>query len=278
MSVDARKIFDSKDDTTKAKLAELNAGLIDGIFATAVSQDIKNTDYSGDPTSGSIRVNRFVNAESEDYGTARGKSAGKSVHNAGKVIVNVDKDKEIIEEFENKDIALFGISDLITRRADNIRKKVASVLDREFFKVAETEATEVTLTTQTTVEDKLEAMIAGSLTVKNDYVDGQDKEDLIISLSPKAYGKVRNHIDKIAQGNTDSGVREIAMFHGVEVREAVRQEADVIIQRRGSIAMPVVIDEYELEKVPFSNSHALQLFYSYGVKAVTPDLIFKGTL
>ena len=278
MSVDAKNIFDSKNEDTKAKLAEIQAGLIDGIFATAVSQDIKAQDYSGDPSSGSIRVDRFVNAKSQAYGTARTAGKGNSAKNAGKVIINVDTDEEIIEEFENKDIKLFGISDLLNRRADNIRKKVVSVLDRAFFEKAEAKATTVELTSYATPEDRVEAMIAQALTVKNDYVDGQDKEDLVITLSPSGYGKLLNSITKLAQGNTNSGDREIYVFHGVEVREATRQTADVLIQRRGSIGMPVTIDEYELEKVPFANSHALQLFYSYGVETVTPDLIFKGTL
>ena len=65
-------------------------------------------------------------------------------------------------------------------------------------------------------------------------------------------------------------------YHGATVYENIRQTAKVIGQRKESIAQPVVMDEYsDPERIPLSNAWATSLFYSYGTKAVTPDLIFK---
>ena len=42
---------------------------------SAISEKMKNTDYSGDPTSGSVEIDRFKNAQVDDYGTARAAGA-----------------------------------------------------------------------------------------------------------------------------------------------------------------------------------------------------------
>ena len=47
---------------------------------------------------------------------------------------------------------------------------------------------------------------------------------------------------------------------------------------RGAVAQPGVGDQYSNpEKIPLSNDFAVSLFYDYGTKALTPDLIFKWT-
>ena len=83
---------------------------------------------------------------------------------------------------------------------------------------------------------------------------------------------MREYIDQVDGG---AGNESIGMFHGVEIHSNVRQTADLLIQARGSIAQPVAIDEYEAERIPQSNDFSIDLFYSYGTKAVTPDLVFK---
>lgn len=275
---DARSIYDSSDDTTKAKLAELSGKLIEGIFATAISSGIKNTDYSGDPTTGSVEVNRFKNAVSKDYGTARGAGKGEALRNTGKVTVNINQRKEIIEEVNGTDLALFGLAGLAEKRANNHLKQMVAVLDRAFFTEAEAKATNVVLTGITAIEEVAEKMIQTIISVKNDWVDGVDKEDVIMTLNPKAYGKLRNYLDKVTVPTVNSGTREINVFHGVETIENLRQTADVLIQIKGAIALPVLVKQYDAEKIPLSNDYGLELFYDYGVTVVAKDLIFKGTL
>lgn len=275
---DARSIYDSSDDTTKAKLAELSGKLIEGIFATAISSGIKNTDYSGDPTTGSVEVNRFKNAVSKDYGSARTAGKGEALRNNGKVTVNINQRKEIIEEVNGTDLALFGLAGLAEKRANNHLKQMVAVLDRAFFAEAEAKATNVVLTGITAVEDVAEKMIQTIISVKNDWVDGVDKEDVVMTLNPKTYGKLRNYFDKVTVPTVNSGTREINMFHGVETIENLRQTADVLIQIKGAIALPVLVKQYDAEKIPLSNDYGLELFYDYGVTVVAKDLIFKGTL
>lgn len=261
--------------TTADKLAESYGKVIDSIQKGAISEKIKNTDYSGDPTTGSVEVNRFNNAAANNYGTARTAGAGDKLTNGGKVTINLNQDKEIIEEIEAKDVALFGVGDIIARRSSNHGLRMIADLDRAYFTALEGAASAVTLPTGVTaIEDVVEAMIQSISTVTNNYVDGVDREMIVLTLNPTAYGKLRNHIDKVLVVN-DAGEEEVAMFHGVRVFENTRQTSAIIATIFGSAAQPVLVNEYADEKVNLSNAHAVELFYSYGTGVVTPDLVKK---
>ena len=259
--------------STADKLAESYGKVIDSIQKGAISEKIKNTDYSGDPTTGSVEVNRFNNAASNNYGTARTAGAGSKLINGGKVTININQDKEIVEEIEEKDVRLFGVGDIIARRAGNHAKRMIATLDRAYFAALESAGTAITLDEGVVaIEDVVEAMIQSISTVTNDYVDGVDREMIVLTLAPSVYGKLRNHIDKVMVEN-DAGKEEIAMFHGVRVFENARQTKAIIATIFGSAAQPVLVNEYADEKVNLSNAHAVELFYSFGTGVVTPDLV-----
>ena len=67
------------DANTADKLAEIQGFVIEAIQKGAVSEKMKNTEYSGDPTTGSVEIDRFKNAQVDDYGTARAAGAGKKI-------------------------------------------------------------------------------------------------------------------------------------------------------------------------------------------------------
>lgn len=257
--------------STKDKLAEKDGALIDSIQKDALSSRLKNTEYSGDPTTGSVVINRFKNSASNAYGTARAAGKGGNLLNNGKVTINIDTDKEIIEEIEGKDITMHAVQGLIDRRTANHSKRMAAELDRAFFACAEDAATEIT-TSATGIEDIVEAAIQKIETTNNDWVDGVDRADIEISLSPKAYGKLRKYVDVIDGG---VGAEQAPLFHGARVYSNTRQTADLVIMYHGAVAQPVAITPYDAERIGLSNAYAIELFYSFGTKAVMPDLIGK---
>lgn len=268
---DALSILESTE--VKEKLKELDGNLIEAIQKDALSNRLKNTEYSGDPTSGSVVINRFKNSESAKYGTARAAGKGTKLTNNGKVTINLDTDREIIEEIENKDLKFFAVGGLAERRTKNHSKRMAAELDRAFFTLAESKAKAVTLATGVTdIEDVMEAAIQQIETTNNDWVDGVDRADIDLVLSTTAYGKLRKYVDVVDGG---VGAEEAPLFHGVRVYSNTRQTADVIVMRHGSIGQPVSIDDYDAERIGLSNASAIELFYSYGTAAVTPDLIAK---
>ena len=272
---DALSIYSNAAGTTADKLAESYGKVIDSIQKGALSEQLKNKDYSGDPTTGSVEINRFKNSASANYGTARTAGAGTTLKNTGKVTINLNVDKEIVEEIEEKDVRTFGVADIIARRAGNHSKRAIADLDSSFFAALESAATAVTLPTGVTaIEDVAETMIQAIETVTNDWVDGVDRDMIALTLSPAAYGKLRNHIDKVMVEN-DYGKEEIEIFHGVRVYSNTRQTSAIIAQIFGAAGQPAMFNEYQDEKIPLSNAHAVEMFYSYGTGVVTPDLVKK---
>jgi len=272
---DALSIYTNAAGTTADKLAESYGKVIDSIQKGALSEQLKNKDYSGDPTTGSVEINRFKNSAAANYGTARTAGAGSKVLNTGKVTINLNVDKEIVEEIEEKDVRTFGVADIVARRAGNHGKRAIADLDTAYFTALESAATAVTIPEGVTaIEDIAEIMIQAVETVKNDWVDGVDRDMIALTLSPAAYGKLRNYIDKVMVEN-DYGKEEIEIFHGVRVYSNIRQTSAIIAQIFGAAGQPAMFNEYQDEKIPLSNAHAVEMFYSYGTGVVTPDLVKK---
>lgn len=264
---DALNIF--VDNSTHDKLAESYGNVIDAVQKGAVSEQIKNKNYSGDPATGSVEIDRFKNASIDDLGTARTGGKGTALKNTGKVTVNVNTDKEIVEELANKDVQLFGLAGMAERRKENHTKRMIAYLDNEFFAEAESEGTEIE-TEGTTIAEQIEELIQSVETTKNDWVDGVDRDMLVVTVKPSIYGALLNYIDSVP--NSISGLKE-DLFHKVRIYSNHRQTADAICMIEGAIAQPVVVNQYEAEKIPLSNDIALELFFSKGTKAVMPDLI-----
>lgn len=263
---DALSIY--TDSSTKDKLAETYGEVIEAVQKGAISEQIKNKNYSGDPTTGSVEIDRFKNATVNDLGTARTAGSGDKLKNNGKVTVNVDTDKEIVEEIAKKDIKLYGLDGMAEKRKPNHAKRMMAYLDTEFFAEAVSEGTELKNVTETSIEEILEALIQSVETTQNDWVDGVDRDMLVLTVKPNVYGKIRNYIDKVdgTDGTTD-------YFHDVKLYSNHRQTKDAICMIDGAVAQLVTTDEYDAEKIPLSNDIALELFFSKGTKAIMPDLI-----
>lgn len=257
------------DETTKDQLAETYGEVIEAVQKGAISEQIKNKNYSGDATTGSVEINRFANAVVNDLGTARTNGKGDQLTNSGKVTINVDTDKEIVEELAIKDVKLFGLGGMAEKRKVNHAKRMIAYLDTEFFACAETEGTKVT-PTKTAIQEKLEELILSVETTVNDYVDGVDRDMLVLTVTPAIYSELENYIDTV--DNSLNGLKE-DYFHRVRIYSNHRQTKGAICMIDGAVAQLVTTDEYDAEKINLSNNIALELFFSKGTKAVMPDLI-----
>ena len=257
------------DNSTADKLAETYGKVIEAVQKGAISEQIKNKNYSGDPTTGSVEIDRFKNASVDDLGTARTGGAGKKLKNTGKVTININTDKEIVEEIAKKDLKLYGIDGMAEKRKDNHIKRMIAYLDTQFFGEAVTSGTSVSLAGNT-IAEKLEDMIQKVETTQNDWVDGVDRDMLVLTVKPSVYGALLNYIDSVP--NSLTGLKE-DYFHQVRIYSNHRQSKDVICMIDGAIGQPVLTDQYDAEKIPLSNDIALELFFSKGTKAVMPDLI-----
>lgn len=262
--------------STKVDLAELSGLVIGNIQKDTLASGLKSQSYTGNPASGSVEYKRFKNSVSQDYGTARAAGKGSAI-TVPPTTVNLNTHKEIVEEAAKFDLDTFGVGNIMARRADNHVDTVAAEFDTAFFQCAVGEGTAFT-TTETDVEAIVEAFIQTLETVKNDYVRGVPRNIMRLVCDPSFYGKIRNYLDKnVHNANVDSAAEDFATFHGVRAYSSVfvPSGTNAIIMIDGAIAQPAVIYPYkEPEKIPLSNDYGVSMFYDYGTKALTPDLIF----
>lgn len=258
-------------DSGKDFLAEQYGKVIANIQKNPISSQLKNTDLSGSPTSGTVEAKRFVNATSQAYGTARSGGKANAVK-AKPIVISIDQDEEILEEVEQKDVSLYGVDNFVERRAAECERKMTNKLEHAFFDTAATAGTQVT-PAGSTPEAIAEELIQSVETVSNDFVDGVERNMIALVCSPAFYGQLRTYLDATTH-NTEG--EAINTYHGVRIFSSTYLPNDVkaIAMAYGSVAQPVLPTIAPAEKIQLSNAYSFGMFYNYGTKAVTEDLIF----
>jgi len=269
----ALNIADYTDQATMDNLAEVLDGVIENIQVSAVSEALKNKNGSGDPEGGSVEYKRFVNAELKAKGTARTATHGDKVI-AKPIIVNLNDDKEIVEELQIKDVKLYGIDGMAAKRKDNFAKRVVAYLDRKFFTEAVNAGTQFTRGVLTDPKDIVDAMIVAAKGTSSDFIDGIDAEDLALVVDGEYRKALKNELDELPNGTTP-GNGVIGRYDTLDVYESNRLPANVkaVVMLKGAIAQPRLISDYQAEKVPFDDAIALETFLYTGVKALVPEAI-----
>lgn len=257
-----------------AQLAEAYGTMIESIQKRSLSVLLKSNRYVGDPTTGSVEVSRFNNSSSSVYGTARAAGAGDLLNNVP-ITINLDTDREIIEEVENKDAKLGTVEGIVTARTADHDKTVVRELDTAFFAaIAAIVGAEFSATTKVDDhEGQLEQLIQSIETLSNDNVDGVDRDLMTVTLKPAIYGALRTKFDTII----GQGGESFTSYHGVRVESNVRQTKDFVLIVNGSVAQPVVINKYSPSRIPLSDAASIDLFYNYGTKVVAEDLVAWST-
>lgn len=258
-------------DSGKDFLAEQYGKVIANIQKNPISSQLKNTDLSGSPTSGTVEAKRFVNATSQAYGTARSGGKANAVK-AKPIVISIDQDEEILEEVEQKDVSLYGVDNFVERRAAECERKMTNKLEHAFFDTAAKAGTQVT-PVGTTPEAIAEELIQSVETVSNDFVDGVERNMIALVCNPAFYGQLRTYLDATTH-NTEG--EAINTYHGVRIFSSTYLPKDVkaITMAYGSVAQPVLPTIAPAEKIQLSNAYSFGMFYDYGTKAVTEDLIF----
>lgn len=270
--IDALSI-ELQSNAAKDKLKEEYGKVIANINATTLSARLKNTDLSGDPTSGSVEAKRFVNAKSQAYGTARAAGKGNLIK-AKPVVIPIDDDTEYMEEVEGKDLKLYGVNGLIERRTANHQESMKVELEEKFFSVAKEAGTKFT-PTATTIEDEIEEAVQTVETTKNDFVRGVPRTMIEVIMTPSYYGKLRNKIATLPNANANVASYESGIFNNVRVNSSVFLPTgiDYIVMVRGSVAQPTLPSVYAPKAIELSEATAFGLFLHKGTKAVMEDLI-----
>ena len=265
----------------KDKLAEEYGKVIDNIQHITLANQLKNTDLSGDPTSGTVEAKRFKNVSGNSYGTARTAGKGQAIKETP-VVIALDDNTEYIEEVEEKDLKTYGVGGLIERRTKNHQDALAVELDTKFFAEAVNAGTSFTATGTPTIEDEIEEAIQTIETTKNDFVNGVPRNMIEVIMNPATYGKLRNKINSIPNSNNLGVVPnfEQGTFNNTQIYSSVFLPSGVnyVVMAKGSVAQPVMTSIYEPKAIELSDAIGFGLFAYKGTKAVTPDLIkYNGT-
>jgi hypothetical protein len=263
----------------KDKLAEEYGKVINNLQHITLSSKLKNTDLSGDPTSGTAEAKRFANIQGQPYGTARSGHAGQKIK-VEPVTIAINDNTEYLEEVESKDLKTYGVNGLIERRTKNHQDALAVELDTKFFAEAVDKGEEFT-SDKTDIADEIEEAIQTIETTKNEFVQGVPRNMIEVVMTPEYYGKLRNKINAITNSNNLGVVPnwEGGIFNNCRVYSSVFLPAgiDYIVMVNGAVAQPVITSIYDPKQIELSDTIGFGLFAYKGTKAVTPDLIiYKG--
>lgn len=267
--------------TSNDKLAEEYGKVIENLQTRSLAFQLKNQNLSGNPNAGSVEAKRFANCSANDYGTARGHGYADKV-GALPVTIPINDNKEWIEEIEAKDLEMYGVGGLIERRTANHERAMERYFDTKFFATAVNAGTALTVEGTPTIDAEIEQAIEAVETVKNDYVDGVNRDEIVVICSPATYGALRNKVNQIFNSNDLGAVRsyEGGLFNNARVFSSVRlpQGVDYVVMHDGAVAQPIRTSIYNPKPIPLSDAVAMGIFAYSGTTAVEPDLIFyKGT-
>ena len=268
--------------STAEKLAEEYGKVIENLQHITLASRLKNTDLSGDPTSGTVEAKRFVNVASQSYGTARGHGYADKIK-AQPVVIALNDNTEYLEEVEEKDLKTYGVDGLIERRTRNHQDALAVELDTKFFAEAVSEGTSFTPTGSPSIEDEIEEAIQTIETTKNNFVQGVPRNMIEVIMNPATYGKLRNKINSISNSNDLGKVSnyEQGTFNNVDVFSSVflPQGIKYVVMVKGAVAQPVMTSIYNPKQIELSDAIGFGLFAYKGTKAVMSDLIiYNGSV
>lgn len=279
MAENSLSILLQTNPSAKDTLAEEWGKVIENLQKETIASQLKNQDLSGDPSAGVLNAKRFANAVAQAYGTARAGHRAEKVK-ALPVAIPIDDDREWLEEVEEKDLALYGVEGLISKRTANQGKSLERYFERKFLNVSVLAGAVHTISSSN-IEDKVEELIQKVEVVKNDFVDGVSRDMIALVVRPSIYGLIRNKIDAVQNANITSAIGEFGVFHGVLVFSSVYLPAtvDYLVMAKGAVAQPIKLSILNPSPIQLSEATAFGAFTYAGTKAVMPDLIFfAGTL
>lgn len=278
-----------ENGTTKAYLKNKQVGIIENLQKTTLSARLKSKNANLSQAAGSYEFKRFANATVNDYGTAR--TAGKgSVIKAPPVVVNMDINKEIVEEVNffdsNGSFTDDSFKGIVDQRANNYSLVFDDWNDVTFFATAKAGGTAgADISEAKDVREQVETIIqtlemTGKGGDTNAYVKGVDRKYMAMVCSPKLYGKIKNELNDCYNFSGTAADELVKGLNGVAIYSSVNlpDGCDYVLMTQDSIAQPVIVNEFNAEKIPMSVDYALGLFWRAGSKVLAKELVYYGAV
>lgn len=267
-------------ESAKADLRNVIVGVFENLGKAAISQKLKSRNFA--EKAGSFEFKRFANATVNAYGTARTAGKGQKII-APPIIVNLDQNKEIVEEVNFFDAESFtneNFTAFINRRKTSISLSVQRQLDRDFFAAVASggKATGIAIDTAEKLVPQFESVILKLEETSNEFVDGVDRQYMALVLSPELYGKIKTELNDCynfsgtVADELFKGINGVACFSSNHLPSGTDYE----IMTMDSVAQPVMLTDVDVEKIQLSNEYAAEVFFRYGTKVLAPELALYG--
>jgi len=265
------------DSATNALLEQAYAALITNFQRATISQVFRNTNLSGNLTSGSVRAARYTNSVAQTYGTARGAGAGSPL-NEKPVLVQIKEYLEIVEEYEQFDDRTMPayLREVIAGRNTDHANTIARVTEEDFFTTARDAGAQVAAVGANPAE-MFESLVLNLATLQNEFFHGVDRNMIYVTMNDAAYSAFRIHLNlDTRNANVNSAAENFMVYNGVRVFPTPYMPADVgmMVQARGAVANPSLILPYMVGQIPLSYANALMTAFAKTATAVMPDTIF----
>lgn len=281
MATEALSIYQS--ESAKAHLKNVIVGVFENIGKDTISGRLKSKNADLSKAAGSYEFKRFANAVAQTYGTARTAAKGQKVV-APAVIVNMDTNKEIVEElnfFDGQSFTQETFEAFVARRKNSIALTVQRELDKAFFNAVKVGGTAagVAISDGNYVE-QIEEVILKLEETKNEYVDGVDRDNMALIVSPRLYSKIKTELNDVynfsgtVEEGTFKGINGVAVWSSNRLPEGVDYELIVM----DSVAQPVLMTGVDVEKIPLSNDYAVETFFRFGSKVLAQELALYGAM
>lgn len=272
-----------QNTSTRDKLQVVYKAILKNLLSKADYLRLVNREYSDTPAKGgSVHIDRLAFATVRDYGTAFAAQTGdKPLNNGIDILVNIDK--EIVTEVPKKDAKLWrpgGEAEILAANVENQTAALQIFLDDAYFVALQQAATTYDVSAVTDSDAvkqqvlRLLALIRKLESVTGDNVNKIDRSLMALTLSSEIYDSVELYMTTLNNPDGNS----VRLLHGVEVSRALRQDVDAVVQVKGSMGMPMVLDRYEVTRPTYKNGLVQELYFSYGLGAVMPECIYKAAI
>jgi hypothetical protein len=260
----------------KAFLNELHGYVYEGVRDGLISDRFKNRELSGDVRAGSVTVTRPALSVAKPYGTARTAQKGDSIR-LHEDVVQVTTRREIVEEVEENDLRMSAVSEVLIRRSAHHIRAMTEELESAFYAEAVSTGTVYTPNEAVaTIGQAIDGLVLQLSTLKNDFVRGVPRNMIHVIVAPQVYNAIRTFIDAHSNPNVNTVPYPFGSYHGVPIYESSYMPDGIgaIALVIGAIAQPIHSDSYTAERIQLSNATGVSMFYTYGTKAIAPDLIY----
>lgn len=251
----------------KAYLAQEYGKVVENVNKGCIANLFKNRELSGTPGAGAYVARRFANVEVKDIDATKVMGDPSSVK-ADDVIVAINIDKQAVEAVAEKDVRLYGVENFVERRLNNHQVRLIKTLEKAFW--AEGTKGRALYSSSSDKAEQIDAMIVALEETKTQFVDGVDRENMGLILSPTYYTALQNKIDTLpgVGGGTYQFFHNVRVFSSTDLPTGV----NAVLVREEAIAEPYYINPDNAGQYPGSEFYHFGLFLHAGAKLCSPEL------